>query len=214
MDIAYINKPYYDEKGFDNWVVNEEHRLFGVFDGMGTREEARAVALLLGNAFGHKASLGQDCKQLAETINETSRTASAYYPNDGSTATVARIDSKGVLHYAHVGDSRLYVMRNGRIKQITADEGVGNLLLNYVGAYSHGVCQMGSIEAVDWDAFMLCTDGITGDWKPQFIYDDEIERLFTDRLTSKEICRNLVSISKKDDDKTVIVVNKYKGENQ
>jgi len=214
MDIAYINKPYYDKEGFDGFLVNEKHRVFGVFDGMGVSEGARAIAIMIGNAINHHASLGHDCKQMAETINATARTSAAHYPHDGSTATVVRVTSDGVLEYAHVGDSRLYVYRRGRIKQITADEGIGNLLLNYVGAYSHGVNQIGQIEAEDWDAFMLCTDGITGDFKDQFIEDEQIERVFQDRQTSQEICNDLVSMSKKDDDKTIIVVSKFKGENQ
>jgi len=214
MDIAYINKPHYDDVGYDSWIVNEEHRVFGVFDGMGVSDGARAASMMLSNKFGQVASTGLNAKALGEVINSVSRTLSNMFPNDGSTATVVRINSEGQLYYASIGDSRLYVMRKGRIKQVTSDEGLGNMLTNYVGAYSHGVCQIGEINSDDWDAFMLCTDGITGDWQPQFIYDDEIERLFTDRLTSKEICRDLVSISKKDDDKTVIVVNKYKGENQ
>jgi PPM family protein phosphatase len=210
MDIALVQKPFYDETGFDNSVVSEEHRLFGVFDGMGTQEGARAIAGLLSNSFLKHAADGYDCKQLAELIERIARSAAAYWPSNGSTATVVRVDSYGKLHFAHVGDSRLYIMKKGRIKQITADEGVGNMLLNYVGALSHGVCQMGILEADDWDALMLCTDGVTGDWPEQRVSDEEIEGAFNLVRTvgedgAKTVADMILKMSKKNDDKTIIV---------
>lgn len=213
MDVASINKPFYDEQGFDTFVINMNKNTFGVFDGMGTEEGARAIAIMLANSFNSRGNLFTDCKLIAEHINLLSRTAAASWPHNGSTATVVHIDEDSNLHYAHIGDSRLYVYNEGRIKQVTADEGIGNLLLNNVGAYSHGVNQMGAINILDWDGFMLCTDGITGDWREQLISDQQIESLFKNRQTSEEICRDLISMSKKEDDKTVIVVNQYKGEN-
>lgn len=210
MDIAVINVPFYDEVGFDTYVSEEKHRLFGVFDGMGTQEGARAAATMLANRFHRVTSIAPDAQGLGEIINGVSRALASSYPHNGSTATVARVDSKGVLHYASVGDSRLYVMRRGRIKQMTADEGLGNLLTNYVGAMSRGVLQIGEINPEDWDAFMLCTDGITGDWPEQFIHDQEIEELFDNPVAASYVCSSLVTMSKKEDDKTVIVVIKEK----
>lgn len=209
MNAAYINKPHYDEKGFDSWIFDEDHRMFGVFDGMGTREGARGAANLAATKFFKVRSNELDAGGLGSVIDEVSKSIAVHFPIDGTTATVTRVDSEGRLHYAHVGDSRLYVLKNGRVKQMTADEGVGNRLLNYCGPYTHGCCQIGILDADQWDKFMLCTDGITGDWKEQLMEDSYIELILQHKLFSTlEKCDELYKASKKDDDKTVIVVEK------
>lgn len=207
MKAYLLEKPHYDEKGFDNNVFDETHRMFGVFDGMGVSEGARGASALVANLFFKHRSDSLDATQLGGVIDDASRAIAIHFPNDGTTATVARVDSNGWLHYAHVGDSRLYVLKNGRIKQITADEGIGNKLANYCGPYTRGCVQAGYLEDDEWDAFMLCSDGVTGDWKEQRLSDEFIEGILK-RALPKVACELLVKNSKKDDDKTVIVVQK------
>ena len=207
MNIAVVNKPFYDEKGFDAYIMDEGHRMFGIFDGMGTSEGARGSANLAANMFFKRRADGLDAGGLGATIDDVSKSIAIHFPTDGTTAVVARIDSEGRLHYAHVGDSRLYVLKDGRVKQMTADEGVGNRLLNYCGPYTHGCCQIGVLDADQWDTFMMCSDGITGDWKDQLLSDIDIETVLNE-YKSHDAAQKLYQLSKKDDDKTVIVVGK------
>ena len=207
MRTGVLNKPHYDEKGFDSWIADDGHRLFAIFDGMGTSEGARGAALLAANLFNQKRSTGMDALEMGATIDEASKAIAVHFPTDGTTAVVTRIDSEGNLHWASIGDSRLYVMHETRVKQITTDEGVGNRLLNYCGPYTKGCCQLGMLEPDQWDAFMICSDGITGDWKEQLLSDVDIERVLLD-YPPQDACHKLYQISKKDDDKTVIVVEK------
>lgn len=207
MTSALLERPYYDKKGFDNNIFDDEHRMYGVFDGMGTSEGARNASALAATKFFKHRSDGFDAGQLGAIIDDVSKSIAVHYPTDGTTATVARIDSDGRLHYAHVGDSRLYVMLDGRIKQMTADEGYGNRLLNYCGPYSHGCCQIGILDEDQWDAFMICSDGVTGDWKEQLLSDSQIETVMS-MYKPTDICHKLVQLSMKDDDKTIIVVEK------
>ena len=54
---------------------------------------------------------------------------------------------------------------------------------------------------------MICSDGITGDWREQLLSDVEIEDVLNE-YPALEACQKLYQISKKEDDKTVIVVEK------
>ena len=207
MNVGIKQQPYYDEKGFDVYIYDEEHRMFGVFDGMGTSEGARGAANLAATKFFQVRANGLDAGGLGAVIDEVSKSVAIHFPTDGTTAVVARVDSDGRLHYASVGDSRLYVLKDGRVKQMTADEGVGNRLLNYCGPYTHGCCQIGVLDADQWDTFMMCSDGITGDWKDQLLSDIDIETVLNE-YKSHDAAQKLYQLSKKDDDKTVIVVGK------
>lgn len=42
----------------------------------------------------------------------------------GTTMTLVQLDSEGVAHFAHVGDSRAYLLRDGNLRQITVDHTV------------------------------------------------------------------------------------------
>jgi PPM family protein phosphatase len=99
--------------------------------------------------------------------------------NMGTTITAAAVDGP-TLHAAHVGDSRLYLLREGRIAQITKDhtvaaERVRSGLLGAARARVHPerstlTRRLGSelIAAIDritlplaeGDTLVLCTDGL------------------------------------------------------
>ena len=207
MNIAVKYVPFYDEQGFDQYILDDEYRLFGVFDGMGTSEDSRGAAQLAALLIQKERSTSPNAIALGALIDQASKSIAVRYATGGTTATVARIDSSGDLHWAHTGDSRLYVMKDHRVRQVTADEGIGNRLLNYCGPYTRGVVQVGEIHTDDWDKFMICSDGITGDWREQLLSDIEIENVLNE-YAPPEACQKLYQISKKEDDKTVIVVEK------
>jgi serine/threonine protein phosphatase PrpC len=198
MRVASRQVPYYDEKGYDAMVVNEEIGLFGVFDGMGTSEQSRNAALVAAQIIEDRRPTFVDA--LVYSMNDLIRAGRAF-GNGGTTATV--LAAGNYLHYAHIGDSRLYVLTGNRLKQITADEGIGNILYNYVGQRSLGLAQLGQIQK--WDRFMLCTDGVTGDWEEQFIPEDKLESIMLDAKTPEEAVDQILEASSKSDDKSIIV---------
>lgn len=210
MKAAYRNVPYYVNEypsGFDRFIVDENKKLFAVFDGMGTGSSVKWAVDKIVEMVGIKSRGNETWESLQVLLNQAVESISKR-AGAGTTATIVSVDTNGLLDYAHIGDSRLYVLHNNRVKQITSDEGVGNLLLNYVGFGGKGVCQAGIVY--NWDKFMLCTDGITGDWEPQFMDDKTIEYILTDARIIQPItrCEALIAASKKQDDKTIIVVER------
>jgi len=98
----------------------------------------------------------------------------------GATATaVHTVGDKAIV--AHAGDSRLYLMRGGRLRQLTrdhtiasemAEQGVlekhevadhpfSSILTRAVGRRSYVDAEVVALQLADGDRLLLCTDGIT-----------------------------------------------------
>src|SRR5206468_11730713 len=110
------------------------------------------------------------------------------------TTVVAAMAGDGKFSVAHVGDSRAYMIRNGKISRITNDhswvyEQVQAGMLTEAEAEKHplrnvitralgGALQVSpdatEIEAKSGDVYLLCSDGLTG-----MVPEDEILRLVT-----------------------------------
>lgn len=207
LKVASLSVPYYSKRGYDSMIVDTIYNLYGVFDGIGVSRESAWASRLAQSIVSTIAATSEVHEierrdTLRNALLEASRLVRER-PGAGTTATIAQIDEDNILHYAHAGDSRLYVLYDGRVKQVTADEGYGNLLLNWIGSPEQQIFQYGSISK--WDAFMLCTDGITGDWEDQLLSDEEIEDILTN-ASPDEAAESLVKASKKNDDKSIIVV--------
>ena len=116
----------------------------------------------------------------------------------GTTVTALALDqNEGVYAIGHVGDSRAYLLRDGELRQLTrddtwvqqrVDEGdftveqgrrhpFGHLLTQCVGLDEPPVPQIIVGTALPGDAYLLCTDGLTG------VLDlPELERLLQEGL--------------------------------
>jgi len=98
----------------------------------------------------------------------------------GTTATILHL-YKGQAHFAHIGDSRLYRLRNLLFEQITEDHSyveslvrngeltpeearvhpMKNILTQAVGAVDEIEVETGSFQVEVGDTYLLCTDGLT-----------------------------------------------------
>ncbi len=115
-------------------------------------------------------------------------------------------------YVVHVGDSRAYHLRQGRLRQITrdqtvyeelVDEGVipedqaaeagmrhrfRDMLTSAVGA---GIKpSIGVIDVQAGDALLLCTDGLT-----KHVPDDDITCILSEAGSAEESCRRLVDLT-------------------
>jgi protein phosphatase len=112
------------------------------------------------------------------------------------------------LYIVHVGDSRCYLFRGGRLQQITRDhtvarrmveEGVmkeseavssrlAHMLWNVIGGGSHELDpEVYKVRLARGDSLLFCTDGLVN-----HVSDDEIARLLGQPLPAAETCRLLV----------------------
>lgn len=102
---------------------------------------------------------------------EIFRTAESNLEQRGMGTTVAAIHfSDGYANLCHVGDSRIYRIRNGQIERLTEDHAIAaNVLSRALGA-SPTVDASWRIEKIaSGECFVLCTDGVHG-----LISDQEI----------------------------------------
>ena len=102
------------------------------------------------------------------------------YSGMGTTMIIC-YEKDDIIHWAHVGDSRFYLYRDGKLHQITQDHSfVGelersgqitkeeaethpkrNLLMRAIGADSEIEVDTGSFPLLTEDIILLCSDGLT-----------------------------------------------------
>jgi PPM family protein phosphatase len=161
--------------------------LFAVADGMGGAQ-AGEVASKLAAAALEDTDPGRltGPERVASLIQEANRRVHERSSSDpstsgmGTTMTVALVEDDGVV-IGHVGDSRAYLVRDGRIEQITEDHSLVNELLKSgrlsaqeaethpqrsvitraVGTDPDVDVDSFTIDARDGDVFLICSDGLT-----------------------------------------------------
>ena len=228
----------------DNYLINEELNLFVVCDGMGGHaggEFASAIAVntveeVLSSMELHPEDLDVDPEDgPVELVREKLRyavrlagkriydkaQAEPEYKGMGTTALALLVDG-GNAYMAHVGDSRGYLVRDGRIEQLTEDHSLVNEkikagLLTPEEAKNHKLKNiitrsLGYMEDVEidisvqavtrGDRFVLCSDGLSN-----LVETGEIGETTLDH-GPQESCRQLVDLACErggDDNITVVV---------
>lgn len=203
LDTALKVVPYYNKDGFDTYIVNNDKNLYAIFDGMGTSPQARRASETARDFFEKNEGSRYNFEILRMLLDAANLEVIQTW--GGTTAVITAIDNWGCLNWVAVGDSRLYVLKDNRIKQMTSDEGVENIVYNHVGSTEMKVTQLGQLQPTKWDKFMICSDGITGDRDPDLMSDETVEKCL--RLGSaKAAADGLLKASSKKDDKSIIVV--------
>jgi protein phosphatase len=169
----------------DSYVVAPP--LFAVADGMGGAQ-AGEVASKLAAAALEETDPGalSGPERLVSLIQEANRRVYERASSDpstsgmGTTMTVALVETGGVT-IGHVGDSRAYLVREGRLEQLTEDHSLVNELLKSgklsreeadlhpqrsvitraVGTDPDVDVDAFVVEASVGDVFLLCSDGLT-----------------------------------------------------
>jgi PPM family protein phosphatase len=177
----------------DSYVVAPP--LFAVADGMGGAQ-AGEVASKLAAAALEETDPGalSGAERLESLIREANRRVYERASSDpstsgmGTTMTVALVEGDGVT-IAHVGDSRAYRVRDGRLEQLTEDHSLVNELLKTgklspeeaevhpqrsvitraVGTDPDVDVDTFHVAAAEGDFFLLCSDGLT-----DMVGDDDI----------------------------------------
>jgi serine/threonine protein phosphatase PrpC len=191
----------------DNFLVDKKISVFMVADGMGGHaagEVASAIAVrtvheelkrekdlladFVSGAAGKNKVTAKDIVALMEhsvqracmKIHEEAQADAAKRGMGTTLSAILVLGTQGFI--AHVGDSRIYLMRNGRVQQVTEDHTVHNELIKRgkltreqiekvahknaitraVGVYERVEVDTLRIEVLPGDAFVLASDGLTG----------------------------------------------------
>jgi protein phosphatase len=171
--------------------VEERGVVFVVADGMGGHrggEIASRIAVRTILAF-YTADSGTDrAKALTRAFHEANQTIIQEAVSDsalfgmGTTCTALALH-QGRAYFAHVGDSRCYLVRRGKILQVTNDHSIvgemvrsgilsdedarthpkRNVITRSLGAQPDVMAETPESVALEvGDTFLLCSDGLTG----------------------------------------------------
>lgn len=129
-------------------------------------------------------------------------------------------------YVVHVGDSRGYLLRGGRLRQFTSDQTMGDLFVD-LGALSdeqatkqglydvlssavgHDIAPIvGAVDLEPGDALLLCTDGLTKD-----VADARIAELLVAAPDAASACKALVdeALARGGRDNVTVVVARFAG---
>ena len=117
--------------------------------------------------------------------------------HDGMATTVSVVIAKGrTAHIFHVGDSRIYRLRNGDFEQLTRDHRKQAMLTNALGAELHIEVDYLAEDLAAGDLFALTTDGIH-DALPAHHLRRHVECAATSDATLEEVARSVVDAALK-----------------
>jgi len=162
--------------------------LFAVADGMGGAQAGEVASRLAASTLESRADAAEQpgVERVAALIREANRRVYERATSDpaasgmGTTMTVAVVEGMTVA-FGHVGDSRAYLVREGRMEQLTDDHSLVNELLKSgklspeeaqvhpqrsvitraVGTDPEVDVDAFTIDAHAGDVFLLCSDGLT-----------------------------------------------------
>ena len=116
----------------------------------------------------------------------------------------------------HIGDSRIYRLRDGALKQISKDHSyvqeqvargliskeqaeksrIQNILMKALGLKKDMRCDVIKLNPKPGDVYMLCSDGVN-----KGIKDSEIEDILKKPLSAGRLCQEVVKFSARNDGK-------------
>jgi protein phosphatase len=168
------------EKNEDSYLSDEP--LFAVADGMGGHKGGEVASQLALETLEAErtADLGQRVRDANAAVFERSQTDSSVQ-GMGTTVTAVVVEGTSAL-FAHVGDSRAYLLRGGDLRQLTEDHTLvarmvrsgeitaaeadvhphRSVLTRALGTEPDVVVDEFDVALTDGDRLLLCSDGLTG----------------------------------------------------
>jgi serine/threonine protein phosphatase PrpC len=169
----------------DAYVVQPP--LFAVADGMGGAKAGEVASALAADAVQESGNDGESGEaRVAALIEEANRRVFRRASEDreasgmGTTMTVALVEGDEVA-IGHVGDSRAYLIRDGRLEQLTDDHSLvaelvrsgkltpeeaethpqRSVITRALGTEADVDVDTFSVQSAPGDLFLLCSDGLT-----------------------------------------------------
>ncbi|HEX2044777.1 MAG TPA: Stp1/IreP family PP2C-type Ser/Thr phosphatase [Gaiellaceae bacterium] len=212
----------------DAFVV--EPPLFAVADGMGGAQAGEVASRLAAAAFRefHEADELAPEDRVRAIVQEANRRIYDRARSDagatgmGTTVTAALVEP-GQIAIAHVGDSRAYRVREGRLEQLTEDHSLvadlmrsgrltaeeaethpqRSVITRALGTDPEVDVDTLTVEASPGDVFLLCSDGLT-----TMVADDDILELVSESPSLEAAAAALVKAANRgggEDNVTVVL---------
>lgn len=202
----------------DRFLAIPEKGLFAVFDGVGGQRAGEVVsqtaAETIEEAFSHQPAGGASVDVIRRAIDFANRDIFEMAENDPALKTMAttialiHLEGSRVI-VAHVGDSRVYRLEEGRFHRETVDhtdlndeiragrasrdqesELAGRNIINRALGVESGVeVEIKSIDAREGTRFLLCSDGIY-----RHLSDEEIARVLAEHKDPQKAADELKRI--------------------
>ncbi|NOX33715.1 MAG: serine/threonine-protein phosphatase [Deltaproteobacteria bacterium] len=212
-------------------ALKKGHLIAVAADGMGGEAAGDIAAQMAVSGFSGTTGTRQGkelifLKKIFEKSDKTILKESIRNPAfEGMGTTMTAVFIKGhKAFWAHVGDSRLYIFRKGRLKQVTKDQTFARFLLEegeitkeqLATHYSrhildqcigHGECEpeTGSVRLKKNDLVMLSTDGLH-----KILAQKDMELILNSKTSIKRKAENLIRKTIKshgNDDITVLLID-------
>lgn len=222
----------------DHILVRPDLGLFVVADGMGGHNAGNVASALattsltnyfeatrFGERLPHEVeaserSLSYEARRLLSGIRKANRDvveiSSSMPQHHGMGSTIVGIHFErapgggGVMHVAHVGDSRCYRLRGGVFEQLTRDHSLvndalalkpdlseaelarlpKNIITRALGMKDPVAVDMRAYEVELDDVYLLCSDGLSG-----MVTDEQIAEVFEITSDLKEVCELLIAMA-------------------
>ncbi|MBN1384900.1 MAG: Stp1/IreP family PP2C-type Ser/Thr phosphatase [Elusimicrobia bacterium] len=223
----------------DNFCIVDDLNLFVVADGMGGAASGQvaskiAVDVIKEQMLYTSKNKKIDSSSLVSCIkmaNQVIFEASQKYPQNSGmgTTVVAGLITGNKLTIAHVGDSRLYLIRNNNIDLLTEDHSIvmeqvrkgmitleeankseiQNILTRALGTSESVEVDVSEVPLSNKDYLLLCSDGLT-----RMVEDNQFLEVIKALKEPELICEKLITIANDaggKDNITVIVAYIQKG---
>jgi serine/threonine protein phosphatase PrpC len=155
----------------DRVAADIERGTFVVVDGMGGLADAAATAQLVVDEFplmfGRVSTLDETdavrvVTEFTAELNKNVRDTARSGPDTTGAAIAGLLVRDGLALAVHLGDSRIYLVRKGRLTRLTDDHTDDGHLTRFVGMPGEVLPGVSVHELVAGDRILLCTDGLTG----------------------------------------------------
>jgi len=218
----------------DRYTVASHLGLYLVADGMGGHTAGQVASELAAQSArraletleGAETSLTEKLRfSVAAANREVFSTAQGKSELAGMGTTLVALLAGGErIALAHVGDSRAYLVRGGRIRQLTDDHSLvaelvrrreitahaakghphRHVLTRALGVRRSVEADFAELTPASGDIFVLCSDGLTG-----HVQDEEIAATVTRESDPDTACADLIDLANSrggEDNTTVLVV--------
>ncbi|HUV10880.1 MAG TPA: Stp1/IreP family PP2C-type Ser/Thr phosphatase [Acidimicrobiia bacterium] len=193
----------------DAYLVAEDLGLIAVADGMGGHRGGEVASTTALEALRIAFLAGAAIQDAVSAANEAVHDQSVADPNlrgMGTTITAGAL-TEGSLLLGHVGDSRAYLLREGRLQRVTTDHSLveeliragelteaeaehdprRSMITRALGLDSGVEIDLEEIVLADGDRVLLCSDGLTN-----MVSENDLVRHLVETSDPQDVARGLV----------------------